>query len=103
MCRAIFDGKTYNIAEHLPTSHQCFFWIDYFSLRQAQAADFNLDAILLLISKIDTLIGQLDYGRHLEYLSRSFCIFELYAAISGSTKVLLYCPGTREQYEDWFR
>merc|ERR1711956_18382 len=77
---------SYRVMDKLPKSDECYFWVDCFCLRQAQAADFNVDAIMELIPKVGTLIGQIDElgtKGYSEYLSRTFCIFEVYAAIAG--------------------
>merc|ERR1712129_669860 len=51
------------IMAKIPKPDQCYFWVDCFCLRQAQAADFNVDAIMELIPKVGTLIGQVDCWR----------------------------------------
>merc|ERR1712129_451311 len=98
---SLFD-PTFNIMDQIPKADQCYFWVDCFCLRQAQAADFNVDAIMELIPKVGTLIGQMDEVEEKgfsEYLSRTFCIFEVYAAIAGSARLLFFTSNFKSEYE----
>merc|ERR1712129_202159 len=101
---SLFD-PTFRIKDQIPQADQCYFWVDCFCLRQAQAADFNVDAIMELIPKVGTLIGQIDElgtKGYSEYLSRTFCIFEVYAAIAGSAQLLIFASCWKSQYEKAF-
>jgi len=98
-------NSTFNIMDKIPKSDQCYFWVDCFCLRQAQAADFNVDAIMELIPKVGTLIGQMDEvdsKGFSEYLSRTFCIFEVYAAIAVSAQLLFYTNNVKSDVEQAF-
>lgn len=95
----------FHIMDQIPNADQCYFWVDYFCLRQAQASDFNVNAVMELIPKVGALIGQMDVvgeKGYSEYLSRTFCIFEVYAAIAGSARLLFYTANDKSQYEEVF-
>ena len=66
-------------------SEPCF-WLDYFTLRQCRA-DFNLPHIASAIDATSLTIAELDPG--LEYLARSFCIFEVYATVAAKNKMFV--------------
>jgi hypothetical protein len=72
-------------AASLPPPDEQFFWLDYFSLRQAvKGGDFDVHAIRQIIQDIGITVAELDY--HLGYSRRTFCIFEAWASIhSGAT------------------
>merc|ERR1712107_151747 len=55
-----------------------FVWCDYFSLRQCQH-DFDVDAIIELIGNMDEVVSCMNPIKG--YISRSFCVFETYAAV----------------------
>merc|ERR1712039_462069 len=65
-----------------------FFWLDYFCLRQCQK-DFVPEVLVVLIGEVGLLYAQLD--DQMDYLTRSFCIFELYAALKTKTTMHI-CP-----------
>jgi len=78
-----FEGR-------LPAKDSCFFWLDYFCLRQC-TSDFKVDCIIDLIKDIGALVAALD--TKFEYVKRS-CVLELYGAIHGDTNLLLHPSGT---------
>merc|ERR1712008_48490 len=93
------------MGDKIPKADQCYFWVDGFCLRQAQASDFNVDDIMELIPKVGTLIGQMDEVNikgYSEYLSRTFCIFEVYAAIVGSAQLLFYTSNVKSTFQRVF-
>lgn len=70
-------------------------WLDYFCLRQCQN-DFVPEVVVELIAWIGKMVASLDdsiqfAGKNFmaEYLSRSFCVLELFAAVKG--RVALQC------------
>jgi hypothetical protein len=63
-----------------------YWWIDYFSLRQC-VNDFKPTQVDALVGQIGLLVAEIDSS--LLYLRRSFCILELYAALSGDAQI--YC------------
>jgi len=107
-------------SESLPVSDQRYIWLDYFSLRQAQQ-DFDLAIICQLIRDIGILAAELDAahdalldgasGEHarpqvklgkVRYFSRSFCLFEAFAAITCEN--VEFIPMTNETSEVlWLR
>jgi hypothetical protein len=82
-----------------------FFWLDYFCLRQCQN-DFVAELIVPLVHSIGTLVAHIDVSvnelekgsayKDANYLQRSFCILELYAAVVG--EVSLVCHTGFESY-----
>merc|ERR1740123_1567535 len=69
----------------LPPRDTCFFWLDYFCLRQCQR-DFDVDCTVELIKDIGRVVSAID--NKFEYLKRSFCILELYGAIAGGSDLM---------------
>lgn len=77
----------------LPPEGQRFYWVDYFCLKQC-CSDFDPHKIVALIQRIGCTVAQLDDAM-LErrdyndgdppsmYLTRSFCVLELYASWSA--------------------
>ena len=91
LCAVRCEGTFYNAVlgcdffeSELPTP--TYFWMDYFVLRQCHN-DFHPDAIGQVIADIGCTMVELD--RKMLYLTRSFCVFELYSAIASNSKVLL--------------
>ena len=54
-------------------------WMDYFCLRQT-GSDFSLPATLKLIEHTQAFVCA---PQNMEYFTRMFCVFELYAAVEG--------------------
>jgi len=69
----------------LPPRESCFFWIDYFCLRQCRS-DFDVDCTIDLIKDVGTVVAAMDTG--FEYIKRSFCVLELYGAVSGGSNLV---------------
>ena len=74
----------------LPDPNERFIWLDYFSLRQCQS-DFNIDRTYALIHSIGLTIVEMDFD--LQYLGRSFCLFEAWVTVKTGSKFLVYTPG----------
>jgi len=70
-------------ADELPPTSACFFWCDYFCLRQL-VKDFQTKQVVDLIGKIGSLVSSFDAA--MEYIKRSFCLVEVYGAINGNCK-----------------
>ena len=68
-----------------------FIWLDYFSLRQAQTGDFDSSAVIELMRGMVAFVACID--PHLEYTQRSFCVLEVFAALSGGVGITCYSPG----------
>merc|ERR1712087_419886 len=64
----------------LPAAADRFPWLDYFCLRQLQH-DFHPDRVIILIQNIGCLVSSMD--RRMTYLKRSFCVLEMYGAVSA--------------------
>lgn len=73
-----------------------FFWVDYFSLRQAQS-DFNPAAVVELVRDIGTVVACIDKG--MIYPTRTFCVLELYAAVAGGAKLVCHTEKSRPKVE----
>ena len=71
----------------LSDSAEVTFWLDYFTLRQCQK-DFDLPRVRSVVRSIGATLVELDHTP-LNYLSRSFCVFELYCTIHGDAKMLI--------------
>ena len=64
-------------------------WVDYFSLRQCRP-DFEAIEIMRLIKQIGAVFVGIDTTG--TYLARSFCILESFAAVEGSTTLMISVP-----------
>jgi len=91
-----------NLMGKIPPPERCFFWVDYFSLRQGQSEDFDADAVMEVIPRIGTVVAQMGDIKRTEYLSRTFCLFEIYAAIGSDAQLLFYSGNRKEEAEDKF-
>lgn len=68
-----------------------FHWLDYFCLRQC-CNDFNVNRVIGLIGDIGTLVATVGapyYRYPFDYLGRSFCVVELFAACRGKCKLIV--------------
>jgi hypothetical protein len=78
-----------------------FFWVDYFSLRQATSApggDFKTEAVVDLIKDMGALVACIDPSMH--YATRTFCVLELYAAVAGGVRLVCHtADGDRAKTE----
>jgi tetratricopeptide (TPR) repeat protein len=85
------------------------FFIDYMCIRQAQKGDFDLPVVRHAIHAIPWMLVELDAGEDdlrnaaPVYLTRSFCVFEVFAAIEeeeegkrSRTKVLVFGPAVKD-------
>jgi tetratricopeptide (TPR) repeat protein len=83
------------------------FFIDYFCIRQAQKDDFSLPVVRQAIHDTPHLLVELDDAKDAignaapAYLTRSFCIFEVSAAVESDTtgdgkKVLVLGPAVKD-------
>lgn len=68
-----------------------FYWVDYFCLRQCQA-DFDIRQIRAAIAEIGLTLAEIDGAR--TYLTRSFCVFELFATVDSGAKLLCQPMGS---------
>jgi tetratricopeptide (TPR) repeat protein len=82
-----------------------FFFVDYFCIRQATKGDFDLDTVRQAIHDTPRLLVELDdtkddIGNLMPtYFRRSFCVFEVFAAVEGGTndqKVLVSGPAVSD-------
>jgi len=71
---------------HPKISGPLFFWLDYFCLRQL-CRDFEPQKIVQLVAEIPVFGMCID--KHGEYLKRSFCVLEAYAAVAGRADVYI--------------
>ena len=60
---------------------------DYTTLKQCQN-DFDLPRIRQIIKQIGLTLAELDFDPQ-AYLTRSFCVVELYGTVAGGAKLLL--------------
>jgi hypothetical protein len=82
------------------------FFIDYMCIRQAQKGDFDLKTVRQAIHDIPRLLIELDGEKDERgfaapaYFGRSFCIFEVFAAVEcdtdGAHKVLVLGPAVKD-------
>ena len=70
----------------LPAECDTYFWVDYFVLRQCKQ-DFNVDAISAVVREIGCTLAELD--SRMRYLTRSFCVFEVFCTAERSDAKLL--------------
>lgn len=63
-----------------------FYWLDYFTLRQCRP-DFDLDQIQLAIKASGCTLAEID--SELDYIGRSFCVFEIYSTVSAQKALLV--------------
>lgn len=70
----------------LPAEEDTYFWVDYFVLRQCQR-DFNVEAIRSVVNEIGCTLAELD--SRMRYLTRSFCVFEVFCTTERSDAKLL--------------
>mmetsp|Transcript_68693 Transcript_68693/g.190132 ORF Transcript_68693/g.190132 Transcript_68693/m.190132 type:complete len:299 (+) Transcript_68693:3-899(+) len=70
------------------------FWVDFLTLRQ-NVDDFDLPSILEVIANIGTTLVEMPVEPE-QYLSRQFCIFEVFATLSAKKQLLCY-PVEAEQ------
>jgi hypothetical protein len=70
---------------------QIKFWVDYTTLRQCRP-DFTLPRIAAVIKSLGTVLAEVD--QQLRYIDRSFCIFEVYAALVASSDLICVARGT---------
>jgi hypothetical protein len=82
-----------------------FFFVDYLCIRQATKGDFDLQVVRQAIHDIPRLLVELDdtkddIGNLMpSYFSRSFCVFEVFAAVEGGAtdhKVLVFGPAVSD-------
>ena len=66
---------------------ELYFWLDYFVLRQCMQ-DFELPKIQQAIADIGCTVVELDNEPH-AYLSRSFCVLEVYATVNSGARLLI--------------
>jgi tetratricopeptide (TPR) repeat protein len=82
------------------------FFIDYLCIRQAQKGDFDLQVVREPIHTTPLLLVELDDAQGgignaaPDYFNRSFCIFEVFAAVEsskqdGEQKVLVFGPAVK--------
>jgi hypothetical protein len=71
--------------------------MDYFCLRQC-VNDFSVARIIPLVAAIGTLLADID--DHLDYLRRSFCALELFAAVQGGVPILVQTNYSKSQMEE---
>ena len=62
------------------------FWVDYFSLRQAQS-DFKPEVVIKLVAALPEFVASVT--REHGYLGRLFCVLELFAAVKAGKKLLV--------------
>lgn len=76
----------------LPPQSDQYFWVDYFSLRQGIDNDFEIEAIISLIKEIKNVICSLEdsNGSVRTYLSRSFCLLEIFSAMGDEMNLICY-------------
>lgn len=63
-------------------------WIDFFVLRQCQH-DFEVQRIRDVIREIGHTLVEMD--ENVTYLSRSFCVFEVFASVEGEAEINVWC------------
>jgi len=80
----------------LPPQDSCFYWLDYFCLRQCRS-DFDVDCTIELIKDIGKVVSAID--SNFEYIKRSFCILELYAAVQGNSNLMCLNSVTSSKYD----
>jgi hypothetical protein len=77
-------------ASQLPDRTEQYWWVDYFSLRQGIPNDFDLPAIIQLIQDIGCVVCSLQDPINSSvktYLTRSFCLIEMFSALLGVNSV----------------
>merc|ERR1712224_164499 len=62
-----------------------FLWTDYLSLRQGKSGDFHPQAIVELMTNVETLVADVD--RDKAYVGRSFCMLEVFAAVLSKRRI----------------
>ena len=72
---------------------QLFFWLDYTTLKQCQQ-DFDLPRIRQIIKQIGLTLAELDFDLQ-AYLTRSFCVLEIYGTVAGGAKLLVQMHAVR--------
>jgi hypothetical protein len=76
------DGRAV-VRQHIDT----YVWLDYTSLRQ-DVKDFEINQVLSIVKEIGCTLAVLPKEPQV-YLTRLFCIFELYATILNDSKLYL--------------
>jgi len=77
--------------DQLPSTDesQLFFWLDYTTLKQAKkGGDFDLARVRQLVKEIGLVLAELDFDLQ-AYLTRSFCILEIFAAVDAGATLLV--------------
>lgn len=92
---------------------QRFFWLDYFCLRQCKN-DFHVEVVVSLVKEIGCLVADVDLKMNnknaeslgylklqdsCNYLQRSFCMLELYAAVEGKADLVCNSGWDKEGLE----
>lgn len=78
------DGKGYT-----------YMWVDYFSLRP-NVREWQPKVVIDLVARIGTVVALVD--KDMQFLSRSWCVFELFAAIKGKTNLVCQYQGGRASH-----
>jgi len=73
-------------------TEQTCFWFDLFTLRQCQKGAFVPSQIVSVIGRIGLTLVELD--EKATYLTRSFCLFEVFATIQGKAELLCLARNT---------
>ncbi len=78
--------------DQLPPRDEQYWWLDYFSLRQGIDNDFDIIAIVDLIKSIRNVVCSLQDSNSTvkTYLSRSFCLLELFSGINDDMNLICY-------------
>lgn len=85
-------------SDELPPEDQQFFFVDYFTVRQAKPWDLKPAAVAALVSDIGSLVASID--RLVEYPSRSWCVLEIHAALTGRATLVCDAPISRSTVEE---
>jgi len=81
--------------DRLPPKDSCFYWLDYFCLRQCKS-DVEVQCTIELIKDIGNVVSAID--TKFEYIKRPFCILELYAAVQGNSNLMCLNGATSPKY-----
>jgi hypothetical protein len=76
-------------SQSLPPTVRLFYWLDLFALRQCQK-DFKLTSVISLVERIGCTVAEIDTD--FAYVSRTFCVFEVYASFAAKAKFLVVTP-----------
>ena len=78
-----------------------FYWIDYATLRQCQPGAFVPEEILSVMKTMVSCLVEID--RDATYLTRAFCVFEIFAAVVAGVPLQCVPKSVTEEARDQHR